>query len=368
MTLARESSLAIAAETSRVKVWHEGSLGRVRLNRPQVMNSLDLDMIRDIAAALDGFERDGNVRCVLLDGAGPRGFCAGGDIRAIARSIRAGDGYAHRFWREEYRLNARIASFAKPVVALMDGVVMGGGVGLSAHASHRVVTERTTFAMPEVRIGFVPDVGGTWLLSRTPGEAGTCLALTGWSIGPADVLALGLADVSVRTDTLRSVCDALASLGSTTDRSSVESVLRWHASPMDDGPFTKHGDLIDKCFSADDVETIVARLEVEDSEFADDLRRSLHLGSPTSLKVTLALIKEARGSPSLRDCLVREYRTVRRISLRPDFLEGVRAAVIDKDRSPRWCPQRIQDVHPGPLVPLPKRSGRSVSELEGVQS
>jgi enoyl-CoA hydratase len=327
-----------------ILVSRHGALGRIRLNRPRALNSLTLDMVRTMSRALDEFERDAGVAAVLLDGAGERGLCAGGDIRAIYESGRRRDGDAERFLREEYALNARIASYPKPFVAVMDGITMGGGVGLSAHGSHRVVTERTRFAMPEAAIGFFPDVGATWLLPRAPGEVGTWLALTGEAIGPDDTVYARLADACVPSADLPGLYEALASLGRLATAAEVSRTLKALSRPSDACALQRNRATIDRVMCFDEVSAILGALEQEDSEFADHTLRSMSAASPTSLKLTLCLLRLGRSSASLEECLVREYRAACRALRSHDFYEGIRAAVIDKDKRPRWSPARLEDV------------------------
>ena len=209
---------AIAVETEDLIVTREGGLGVITLNRPKAINALTLEMTRGIAKALDGFEADPSIALVLMEGSGERGLCAGGDLRGLYESMREGGDLGKIFWREEYILNARLASYPKPYVAYMNGMVMGGGVGLSAHGRHRVVTEKTAMAMPEVGIGFLPDVGGTWLLANAPGELGTYFGLTGAPMNAADAIRCGLGDLHVATARWPEVRAALARLGpGTTD-------------------------------------------------------------------------------------------------------------------------------------------------------
>jgi enoyl-CoA hydratase len=331
-------------ERDPVLVSRRGALGHIRLNRPRALNSLTLEMVRTISGALDALERDAGVAVVLLDGAGERGLCAGGDIRAIYESGRRRDGHAERFLREEYALNARIASYPKPYVAIMDGITMGGGVGVSAHGSHRVVTERTRFAMPEAAIGFFPDVGATWLLSRAPGEIGTYLALTGQAVGPDDAIYARLGDRLVPSADLPTLHDALAGLAQPATSEDVSRTLEALARPPETSSLERNRAAIDRLMSFDDVPSIWRALEREDSEFAAQTLHSMAAASPTSLKLTLALLRLGRASGSLEECLVREYRAAWRALRGHDFYEGIRAAVIDKDRRPRWSPARFDDV------------------------
>lgn len=326
-----------------------GTLGRIRLNRPKALNSLTLDMVRRISGALDSFEQDANVAAVLITGEGERGLCAGGDIRALYDSGRAGSDLAATFWREEYVLNARIRNFPKPYVAVMDGLTMGGGVGLSAHGAHRLVTERTRLAMPETGIGFFPDVGGTWLLARSPGEVGTYLGLAGEPIGAADAIYAGLADLCVPTANLGALVDALQALPAPAENERVRSAIAPFA--VDPGPVPLRDDraAIDGAFAAGDVTTILATLAQSHTAFARKARTTLLAKSPTSLRLTLRLIRLGRTSGSLEQCLEREYAAALHALAGHDFYEGVRAAVIDKDRNPRWSPDRLDEVGDGDI-------------------
>ena len=336
----------IATDKSPVLVETVGSLGRIRLNRPKALNSLTLDMVRKITAALDDFEADPGIAAVLLTGEGDRGLCAGGDIRALYESGRAGTNLAATFWREEYRLNARIKNFSKPYIAIMDGITMGGGVGLSAHGSHRVVTERTRLAMPETGIGFFPDVGGTWLLAHSPGALGTYLGLTGDHIGASDAIHAGLADFYLPSSALPPLRDALQVLppGPTADNSRVRKILESFALPIEATPIQRKRADIDQIFAVDDVDMILEALARSGTEFGDKTRAALLAKSPTSLKLTLRLLRLAAANSSLEQCLNREFAAGVKLLAGHDFYEGVRAAVIDKDRNPRWSPATLNEV------------------------
>lgn len=327
-----------------VRLTRDGGVGRITLNRPDRLNALTLDMVRDIAAALDAWRDDPGVGVVLLDGAGSRGFCAGGDIKTLYDSARTGDGHAQVFWAEEYRLNATISGYPKPVVAFMPGIVMGGGVGLGSHACHRVVTETTRLAMPEVGIGLIPDVGGTWLLSRSPGEIGTYLALTGVQGGAADAILAGLADRYVPQADLDALAAALVHGGE-----GVETAIERHAMAPGEAPLAARRALMDRAFAYDDVEVLLDALRRDGSEFAHATAEQIAAKSPTSLKLTLRALREARGLGSLQDCLRLEYRLMCRLLTGHDFREGVRAAVIDKDRDPKWRPADLGAVSPDML-------------------
>jgi enoyl-CoA hydratase len=326
-----------------VLVRRENALGRLTLNRPRAINALTLEMVRQLQAGLDAFEQDHSVEIVLLDGAGERGFCAGGDIVALSDSAKQGTDDARIFWSEEYALNARIASFPKPVVAIMDGVVMGGGIGLAGHASHRLATERLVSAMPEVGIGFSPDVGGTWLLSRQDGELGTHLALTGARIGARDAVAAGLADRIVASAAVPMLIEELES-------GDLEGAIDTAEEVEVDVPA---GNLVDsrrwiaEAYAHDDAERIVAALRARPEKAAKVSALGILAKSPTSVKVALRALRDARGLASLEDALRQELRISCAFLTHPDFVEGVRAQVIDKDRKPQWSPARLQDVAPG---------------------
>jgi enoyl-CoA hydratase len=339
-----KAAMASDEAQDEVLVTRNGALGHIRLNRPRALNSLTLGMVRTIAGALDAFESDPAIAVVLIDGAGERGLCAGGDIRAIYESGCRRDGHAERFLREEYALNARIASYRKPYVAVMDGITMGGGVGVSAHGSHRVVTERTRLALPETTIGFFPDVGTTWLLSRAPGEVGTYLGLTGETIGADDTVYAGLADWSVASADLPALHEALAALAPSATSAQVSGMLAALSRPRSASPLERNRATIDRAMAFDEVSDICSALERDGSEFAAGILRSMAAASPTSLKLTLRLLRLARSSASLEECLVREYRAACRALRGHDFYEGIRAAVMDKDKRPRWSPARLEEV------------------------
>ena len=329
----------------------EGSAGIIRLNRPKAINAMTLEMSEGIDAALDRFEADPDVAVVVLEGAGERGLCAGGDIRGLYESSRAGGDLGKRFWRQEYIMNARIARFPKPYVAFMDGLVMGGGVGLSAHARHRVVTERTRLAMPEVGLGFFPDVGGTWLLSRSPGEIGTYFGLTGQTMNGPDAIHARFADAVVPSAKLPALREALTRVRREANSSEVKALIEGFATGEKAGPVAAMQPQIDALFAHDRMEDIVAALKRDGSEFAQKTLKALGEKSPRGMVVTLKLLRLARKAATLEECLVREYRAALEVFRSDDFREGVRAAVIDKDRSPKWSPRGIEDVTPDMLAP-----------------
>lgn len=321
----------------------EGGVGRVTLNRPEAINALTGEMVGLIASALEAWATDGAVATVLLDGAGDRGFCAGGDVVALADSMARGDGRAEAFWRAEYRLNAAIARYPKPVVALMDGLVLGGGVGLACHASHRIVTERSRVGLPETGIGFLPDVGATWLLARAPGQLGLFAALTNRFLTGAEAIHLGLADVLVGSVTADELAAALRD-------ASPDEVIRDAAHPVPVPELTGRRDVLDEALAGDDLAVMLARLDAGDEE-ARDAAATIRTKSPTASAVTVAAIRSAARAGRLEDALVTELRAAVRLAAAPDFAEGVRAQLIDKDRRPRWSPASVDELRADELAP-----------------
>jgi len=340
-----------AAEEGDLIVRREGAAGVIRLNRPKAINAMTLEMSEGIDAALDRFETDPGVAVIILEGAGERGLCAGGDIRGLWESSREGGDLGARFWRQEYVMNARIAKYPKPYVAFMDGLVMGGGVGLSAHASHRVVTDRTKLAMPEVGLGFFPDVGGTWLLSRSPGEIGTYFGLTGQTMNGPDAIHAKFADAVVPVAKWPELREALTKVRKGATAADITRLINDFATGETAGPVAAREPVIDALFGFDRMEDIFAALKRDGSEFALATLKTLNEKSPRGMVVTLKLLRLARIASSLEECLIREYRAACEVFRSDDFREGVRAAVIDKDRNPSWSPPRIEDVTPQMLAP-----------------
>jgi len=316
-----------------------GRLGLITLNRPKAINALTVGMVREMTRALTAWADDDTVTSVLIRGAGERGLCAGGDIVAIYNAARSGDRSPVAFWREEYALNLMIAEYVKPVVVVMHGIVMGGGVGISAHAAYRVVTEGSSVAMPEVSIGFIPDVGGAYLLSRAPGELGTHLALTAGRAGPEDCLLLGLADHFVPQDRLSTLTD-LRECGS---HEQVRAVLSALAAPAGPAPLAAAQAWIDAAYAFDTVEEIVAALAARPESAAQAALAQLRRHSPTSLKVALRALRKARDG-DLASCLAMDLVAASACFDGHDFPEGIRAAVIDKDRAPKWAPALLEEV------------------------
>ncbi len=330
-------------ETADILTGTSGSLARIRLNRPKAINALTLGMIRDFQSALTRYETDPAVAAVLISGEGERGLCAGGDIRALYEHGRSGLGA--EFLRDEYRLNAHIAAYKKPYIAIMDGITMGGGVGISSHGAIRIVTERTRLAMPETGIGFFPDVGGSWLLGQALGETGTFLGLTGESFGGADAIYAGLADLYIESANLPALIARLEALPLQADAENIRSIVQGFSIAVTP-PLAAHRTDIDLAFAADTVEEIIAALDAAGTAFAKSTLAILALKSPTSMKVTLRLLRAGRASKSLRECLQREYDASHAVLASAEFYEGVRAAVVDKDRNPKWHPATVQEVTP----------------------
>jgi enoyl-CoA hydratase len=315
----------------------EGGVGFVTLNRPKAINSLNQGMVNDLRVVLAGWEQDPEVRAVVLRGAGERGLCAGGDVVAIYHSARADGVAARRFWYDEYLLNGQIGRFPKPYVSFMDGIVMGGGVGVGAHANTRVVTDTSKIAMPEVGIGFIPDVGGAYLLSRAPGSLGLHAALTGAPFSGADAIALGFADHFVPHDKLDAFGHAVVADG-------VEAALAAHAVEPPPSDLAAGRDWIDHCYAGETVAEIVAALRGYDTGPANDAANLIATRSPIALSVTLEAVRRAANLDTLEDVLTQDYR-VSCASLRShDLVEGIRAQLVDKDRNPQWSPASLTEV------------------------
>jgi enoyl-CoA hydratase len=319
-------------ENDDVVLETRGRLGVIRLDRPRAINALTHPMVRTVRAALEGWRNDDVIATVAIVGEGGRGLCAGGDVVSLHRDVTAGDGSeAAAFWRDEYALNLAIAEYPKPFVAIQDGVVLGGGIGVSAHGSHRIVTERTRLGFPEVTIGFVPDVGATWLLPRAPGQAGLRIALTAETVGPGDAVFLGMSDCFVRGERIGDVLAAL-------ETRHPDDALAEFAEPVPDGILAEQAAWADHAFAAATIPEILRRLRDAGVEEAIALAAVLDAKSPTALAVTLESMRRARATSGLDVALGYEYRVSRWSSLHHDFREGVRAQLIDKDRQPRWEP------------------------------
>jgi len=314
-------------------------IGRIRLNRPKALHALNHEMCDAMLAALEEWRDDPAVQAIVIDHAEGRGFCAGGDIRMIAESSAVDGAAARAFFAVEYRLNHRLFTYAKPTIAFMDGVTMGGGVGISQPCRYRVATEHSRFAMPETAIGLFPDVGGGWYLSRLPGRIGQYLALTGARLDGAEMLALGLATHLLSADTLEAVKQAIAA-----DPQGAEAILSDHATPPGDAPIVAQREAIDRLFASDDFEEILAALEADGSDWAQAQLATLRQRSPLSCKVSLKLLLDGATMPTFEDEMRQEYAVITRIVQRPDIVEGVRAVIVDKDHAPKWDPATPEAV------------------------
>jgi enoyl-CoA hydratase/carnithine racemase len=330
--------------TETVRAWRDGRAGRILLTRPKALNALDLPMIQAIAAAAARFRADPAIHLVTIAGDGGRAFCAGGDVRAVRQAALDGQSEPiEAFFRSEYALNRAIAEYNKPWVALIDGICMGGGIGLSVHGRARVVTEHAMLAMPETAIALFPDVGATYALPRLPGELGMYLALTGARMLGADAVHAGLATHYVPREDLPALDAALAQDG--------EAALAKHAAPLPPFSLAPHRAAIDRCFGAPSVAAIVARLEAEGSDWAAETLKTLRGMSPSSLCWSYAILR-AGAARALPEALEAELRLTRGVTKHPDFHEGVRAMVVDKDRAPRWHPATLEAVDPAVIEAL----------------
>jgi enoyl-CoA hydratase len=327
----------VTAQTDKILAHVDGGVGLLTLNRPQAINSLTHAMVVAMDRVLTEWEHDGEVETVLIRGAGDRGLCAGGDIVAIYHSARGDGTEAREFWYDEYLLDRHISRYPKPVIALMDGIVMGGGVGVSAHGGVRVVTDTTKMAMPEVGIGLIPDVGGTLILSRAPGLVGIHAALTGEPFGGADAIAMGFADHFVPHDELAGFTDAVIADG-------VDAALSSYAAEPPTSPVLAHRKWIDDCYAGETVEDIVAALRGHDAGPANDAANLIATRSPVSVSVALEAVRRAGKLDTLEDVLRQEYRTSCGALRSHDLVEGIRAQVIDKDRNPKWSPASLAAV------------------------
>ena len=330
---------------SDINIRKNGRVGHITLTRPQALNALNHSMAMAIETALDEWENDISIAFVLIDAEGEKAFCAGGDIADFYKHGIAGNHKAAQdFWRDEYRLNAKIANYSKPYVTLMDRIVMGGGVGISAHGSHRIVTDRTMLAMPECAIGLLPDVGGTYLLANTPGSCGEYLGLTGARISGADCLYVGIADYYVPSDKVNDLRIALLNEG---DLSVLET---FHEIPEVSGLQSQQA-IVNSVFGLETIPEMIEALTDLGSDFSIKALKGFKNGAPYSQLATLVAIRDARNG-DLEHALRNEYRFVSISTSEGEFLEGIRAAVIDKDRNPRWKYKTLADVPCGLLAKM----------------
>lgn len=328
------------SEEAEIVFQERGCAGVVTLNRPRALNALTLAMIRQLYAKLADWTDNPKIRRVVLRGAGGKAFCAGGDIRQLREWGLARDPNSLAFFREEYRLNAFIKRYPKPYVALIDGIFMGGGAGISVHGSHRICTERAMFAMPETGIGFFPDVGATCFLPRLPGSLGIYLAMTGATLGEGDLIACGLATGAVASESISRLTEDLA------EGADLESILSRHTRGGGEAALARVTPAIERCFGAGSVREIVARLEQEaESEWAAKTLRNLRTKCPMSTHIALRQM-QLGAAVDIEECMRIEYRIVNRVLESADFYEGVRAVIVDKDNRPRWSHPDIGAVMP----------------------
>ena len=347
-------------ESGDILVEKRGALGLVTLNRPQALNALNDPMVDGLQAALEAFLADDEVKHVAIRGVGGKAFCAGGDIRLMHDLGRAGkQAVALDFWAREYRLNAYIHAYPKPYIALLDGIVMGGGVGVSLHGRYRFAGPNYMFAMPEVGIGFFPDVGATWFLPRLAGKTGTYLGLTGARAKAGDAVALGLAEAHVSR---AKIPDFVAALEAGEDVEAAVARFRSAAAP---GPIVQNRAAIDAAFSGDSVGDILARLAADGSDFAKEAAKAMGQKAPLSLAVALRQMQAGAGL-SFEEAMRTEFRIVSRICRGPNFYEGVRATIIDKDQQPAWKPARVEDVTQAAVDAIFAPLGAEELDLSGV--
>ena len=346
--------------TSDVITQIEGKVGRIRLNRPKALHALNTAMCSAILEALEAWRTDPAVEAVMIDHAPApdgdpklsRGFCAGGDIRMLAESGAKDGAEARAFFHTEYRMNHALFTYAKPSIAFMDGITMGGGVGLACPCDFRIATENTKFAMPETGIGLFPDVGGGWYLSRLPGRIGQYLALTGHRLDGAECLALGLATQYVPSAALDDAKTRIAA-----DPQRMAAILGESAQSAPEARILAQRETIDRLFASDELEAIYAALEADGGEWAMQTLATLRTKSPQTMKVSLRLLHEGATMATFEDEMRQEYAVGCRVVQRHDFLEGVRAVIVDKDNAPRWNPDTPEGVTPHVLdqifAPLP---------------
>ena len=324
--------------TEDVVIRSEGAAGRITLNRPKALNALNQPMTDAITAALIRWRDDDHIKHVVIDGAGGRAFCAGGDIRAVYDLIPIDPGVPRAYWRAEYRLNAMIARYGKPYVAVMDGYCLGGGVGLAAHGSHRIVTERSQVGMPETAIGFTPDVGGSWLLARAPGHAGEYMAATAYRMNAADAIYAGFADTAIRAEDIPAFVSALC------EGQDASAAARRFATTPGTGELAACRTDIDIAFGAETIQEAVRRLEAKRGPWSEETLKKISGHSPTALAAAHFSVRKVRGFKSVEESIDHEYRYAHRAVGLHDFREGVRALLVDKDGKPHWRPARLDDV------------------------
>jgi len=342
----RRSRIVDNQETAEADVVFSvrGKIGFILLNRPKALNALTGEMCRQIRQRLERWSEDRTVEAVIIEGEGEKAFCAGGDVVQVARSAREGTDDWWRFFYNEYRMNSAIKHFPKPYIALLDGITMGGGVGLSVHGAYRVATERTVFAMPETGLGLIPDVGGSYFLPRLPGATGMYLALTGYRAKSADCRYLGVATHYVPSERLTELKADMTEARNPLDLAQAGVMLDDASEDLDEAPLAENRAAIDKHFAQDSVQSIIESLAADPSDWAQRTHADLLTKSPTSMQLTFAALRRG-ASLDLDACLKMEYRIVNRImTMDNDFFEGVRALLVDKDKTPHWRPDSLAEI------------------------
>ena len=322
-----------------------GNIGLITLNRPKALNALTLNMIRLMDAEMRQWANDDNVKAVVVRGAGEKSFCAGGDVRAVWQAGKDGDKLSKEFFYEEYILNHLIHNYSKPYIALLDGITMGGGVGIAALGSHRVVSEKILFAMPETSIGLFPDVGGSWFLNKCPGELGMYLALTGARLKAADVIYTGIGTDFIPSDKIDQLQNALskANYDNGDAVAIVDMIIADFEGDAGDITIDSNIDIINDCFNKNSVEEIISSLKSINNDFTAAVLIDLDKKSPTSLKISFKQLRDGKNM-SFDNCMIMEYRLSQGCMANVDFYEGIRALLVDKDKSPIWSPNNLMDV------------------------
>lgn len=318
-----------------------GRIGVATLNRPKILNVIDIELIGALTRCLEIWANDPDIRVVTVRGAGDRAFCAGGDVRAVFEH-RGDDNFMHKVYRVEYLLDEMISRYPKPYIALMSGLVMGGGCGISVHGSHRIVTDTTVLAMPECKIGLFPDIAASYFLARCPGQLGMYAGLTGARFGAADALYLKLADYFVKSSQVAKIIPAINACDN------VDDAIRSVATDAGEPPIAARQQQIDRIFGHQSVREIVRALGKESGAWAAAAHLSITKASPISIELTFRNIHEA-ASKSLRECLITDFRIAQRLMQRPDYFEGVRALIIDKDQKPQWAVATLDAVDPADI-------------------
>ena len=325
-------------KTDDIHIRVVGKAGRITLTRPEALNAMTYDMCMSIGKALEEWEHDDSVSIIVIDAEGSKSFCAGGDIADLYKTGKAGDfDYGRKFWADEYRINAKIKNYPKSYIAIMDGIVMGGGVGISVHGSHRIVTENTMFAMPECGIGLVPDVGGNFFLSKAQGSIGEYLGATGARLKAADCIYAGIADSFVSENNLSKLINALEQSGN-------PSSLEEFTENLEAAELATNQKNIDKHFSKPTAKEIIASLGTENNEWAMNAAKLMRRNCPLSVATSIEIVRAARKADTIKDVLKIEYRFTYRSMSHGDFIEGIRAQIIDKDRKPKWQPATLEEL------------------------